>query len=53
MAKYIICQVIGDKQIPIINEFGYISFFNSEHEANIERIYNQPDYENALVVKKG
>ena len=49
---FILCEKLENNLFaPIINEFGYISKFEYEIEANIERIYLQPDYINEIVVK--
>lgn len=48
---FILCEKLSeDFQVPLINEFGYVSKFESELDANIERCYLQPEYENKLVV---
>ena len=51
--KYVICEKIGENFNSIRNDFGFISVFNNKLDADIERIYLQPDYVNRLIVKEG
>lgn len=37
--------------VPVINEEGTITAFADKEDAEIEKIYLQPDYDNELVVK--
>lgn len=38
---------------PIRNDWGFVSEIKTKLEADIERIYLQPDYENLLVIQQG
>lgn len=50
MTKYIVVKRIGNIGFPIFDELGNPAVFDSELEADIERIYLQPDYTEKLQV---
>lgn len=49
---YTVVSVVNNCQCTIKNKNGYIDFYNTFDEADIERIYLQPDYEDILKVIK-
>ena len=49
---FILCEKLeNDICVPILNEFGFVSQFTDELDANIERIYLQPDHKNPIVIR--
>lgn len=48
---FILYEQIEDDLVPVRNEYGYISTYEDELDANIERIFLQVECENRLVVK--
>jgi hypothetical protein len=49
---YILTQKIDNKLYLLTNKKGILEFYDTFAEADIERIYLQPDYEEKLVVFK-
>jgi len=49
---YIIVKKINNVNIPLKNKEGSVEYFNNIEEANIERIYHQPDHNELLKVKE-
>ena len=49
--QFIIVKIVNNKKIPLKNLKGR-EYFNSIEEAEIERIYYQPDYNELLKVIK-
>jgi hypothetical protein len=49
---FLIYEEKEDEVLQLVrNDFGFVSIFDNEMDANIERIYLQPDYDNILVVR--
>ena len=48
--KYMIFKKIDNINIPLKNKDGDTEYFNSKEEAEIDRIYHQPDYDEVLKV---
>ena len=47
---YTIVKKINNVDIPLENKKGYIEYFNNIEEAEIERIYHQPDHTELLKI---
>ena len=49
---FMVVKKINNVNIPIKNRYGNIEHFNNIEEAEIERIYQQPEYDELLTVFK-
>jgi hypothetical protein len=51
--SFIVYELVGERHFkPVKNKRGKIEAYDSRKEANEERIYLQPDYDNLLRVLK-
>lgn len=48
---FILYEQIEEDLVPVRNEYGYISTYEDELDANIERIFLQVECDNLLIVK--
>ena len=48
--KYVLCKEINEVNIPLVDKEENLLIFDTDIEANIERIYLQPDYDENLKV---
>lgn len=48
--RFVICKRVNDLNILLLDQEGNLIMFDNEVDAEIERIYQQPDYEERLIV---
>ena len=48
--EYMIVRKIGNINVSLKDKDGHTKYFNSKEEAEIDRIYHQPDYDEVLKV---
>lgn len=48
--RYIVCKKVEDFNVPLLDKQNNVIMFDNDFDANIERIYLQPDYDELLKV---